>query len=702
MRQFLIFIISFSSVNTFAQVDSEEAANTIMSTCITTDKSGNSYIAGSFEGVVTLGRHTLLSKGQDDIFIAKYSPDGKCLWATRDGGKGSDYASTIGVDNKGNVFIAGRFGNNAAFDLYTFKTVATNEFFVAKYNYSGDLLFVNRSQGDKGSDNIASSIVVTEKGECFVSASLSLPTKIGNEILKGNCLLKFSSTLKYIGASKVGGEVTALARDKKGDIYLTGYFDGIKEFCGKSITSEGLNDIFISKINSSGKCMWTKQLGGESNDIGKNITIDGKGNVIIVGEFNDSIIMAKKRLISYGDTDILWAKYSSGGELLWANSGGSTQFDEVNGVQSGSEGNIYITGKIGGDYADFGSLAVAGIIQDAYILKSNSKGKILWGKLGIGNNECVGIGISGDNKNNIYAVGNFDKKITFDKKSLVTSTAGNCVYLVRMNSKDVFSTLVKVGESDASFDFDPNANYIDVKGKLLAGKKVKKPIVNQIVSLFGSAGDFLESTNTDVFGDFSFKNVDSKKNYNIDFGKNDSIPLDEPIYLAKQSGEIISPVFRNKEGRFKFEILKPTIHKMSLLSEVDPVDAIKDFLKEDSKEKIVTDNIYYAENDFSLSNLEKKRIYHIVKTLKSHKNLYLEISSYTDARGDDDYNMDLSKKRAVEVRDYFISRGVSEDRIQGNGYGETGLLNRCSNDVSDCSEREHSLNRRTEFKFIKN
>lgn len=702
MKSFLFFIICISSVICFAQDNIEEIPNNIMSTCITTDKAGNSYIAGNFEGVVTLGRHTLLSKGEDDIFIAKYSKEGKCLWANRDGGKGSDYATTIGIDNQGNVFVAGRFGNNAKFDLYTFETVAENELFIAKYNYSGDLLYVTRSVGDKGSDNIASSMLITKNGECLVSASLSLTAKIGNEILSGNCLLKFNSTLKYIGGTKIGGEVSSLAKDKKGNIYLTGNFEGTQDFCGKTLTSEGFSDIFISKLNGSGKCIWTKQLGGASADFGKSISVDEKGNVIVAGEFNDSIIMANNSLISYGDQDILWAMYSGGGEILWAKSGGSSQFDAVNGIQSGAGGNIYLTGRIGGEYAEFGAIDVVGIINDAFILKSNSNGKMLWGKLGVGNNSCEGIDFSTDNKKNIYGVGNFDKKITFDENSLVTSSAGNCVYLIKINTKDTYSSLIKVGESDASFDFDPNANYIDVKGKLLTGKKVKKPIVNQIVSLFGSSGNLVESTNTDVFGDFSFKNIDSKKNYNIDFGKNDSIPEGEPIYLAKQTGEIISPIFRNKDGNFKFEILESTIHKLDLLSEVDPIDAVKEFMKGDTKETIITDNIYYAENDFLLSKTEQKKLYRMVKTLRANKNIHIEVLSYTDARGDDKYNLDLSKKRATEVKSYFVSKGVSEERVSGNGYGENKILNRCSNNINDCSEREHSLNRRTEFKFIKN
>ncbi len=62
--------------------------------------------------------------------------------------------------------------------------------------------------------------------------------------------------------------------------------------------------------------------------------------------------------------------------------------------------------------------------------------------------------------------------------------------------------------------------------------------------------------------------------------------------------------------------------------------------------------------------------------------------------------MQLSEMRAKAVVDYILSYGVEAKRVKGKGYGETMILNKCKNSV-ECSEEEHKLNRRTEFKFIK-
>jgi outer membrane protein OmpA-like peptidoglycan-associated protein len=61
--------------------------------------------------------------------------------------------------------------------------------------------------------------------------------------------------------------------------------------------------------------------------------------------------------------------------------------------------------------------------------------------------------------------------------------------------------------------------------------------------------------------------------------------------------------------------------------------------------------------------------------------------------------MDLSQRRAQAAVDYIITKGIDRERLVAKGYGESLLINGCTNDV-ECSEEEHQKNRRTEFKVI--
>ena len=92
---------------------------------------------------------------------------------------------------------------------------------------------------------------------------------------------------------------------------------------------------------------------------------------------------------------------------------------------------------------------------------------------------------------------------------------------------------------------------------------------------------------------------------------------------------------------------------------------------------------------------------HLMPVLQQNPGVKLEIASHTDSRGTISSNQDLSERRAKAVADYLITKGVNSSLLVANGYGETKPLNRCRDGVS-CTEREHAVNRRTEFRLINN
>lgn len=89
----------------------------------------------------------------------------------------------------------------------------------------------------------------------------------------------------------------------------------------------------------------------------------------------------------------------------------------------------------------------------------------------------------------------------------------------------------------------------------------------------------------------------------------------------------------------------------------------------------------------------------IVRFLVDNPTYKIEIASHTDSRGSDEYNLDLSQKRAQAVVDYLVRKGIDKNRLIAKGYGESKLVNKCSNGIT-CSEEEHQQNRRTEFTII--
>ena len=89
----------------------------------------------------------------------------------------------------------------------------------------------------------------------------------------------------------------------------------------------------------------------------------------------------------------------------------------------------------------------------------------------------------------------------------------------------------------------------------------------------------------------------------------------------------------------------------------------------------------------------------LVKLMNDYSDMTIELSSHTDARGSDSYNLKLSQCRAESAVNYLIQQGISSNRLKAKGYGETKLVNKCTNGV-ECSDSEHEQNRRTEFTIL--
>ena len=119
-------------------------------------------------------------------------------------------------------------------------------------------------------------------------------------------------------------------------------------------------------------------------------------------------------------------------------------------------------------------------------------------------------------------------------------------------------------------------------------------------------------------------------------------------------------------------------------------------LKETGEDWINLGLILY---DFDLFNLRpegKLELDKLVRYMKQHPDVFVELQSHTDSRGTYEYNIWLAEQRSQSCVNYIISNGISSSQIIPKGYGERRLKNSC-NDFTVCTEDEHQENRRTEL-----
>lgn len=106
--------------------------------------------------------------------------------------------------------------------------------------------------------------------------------------------------------------------------------------------------------------------------------------------------------------------------------------------------------------------------------------------------------------------------------------------------------------------------------------------------------------------------------------------------------------------------------------------------------------IYFDFDKYNIRSDSEIEVEKVIAAMEKYPSLKIKVNSHTDSRGKDSYNLWLSQKRAESTVNYMVAKGIDSSRLQGEGFGETKLVNQCANGIK-CSKEDHELNRRSEF-----
>ena len=246
----------------------------------------------------------------------------------------------------------------------------------------------------------------------------------------------------------------------------------------------------------------------------------------------------------------------------------------------------------------------------------------------------------------------------------------------------------------------PDADLIfTLKGYLKDTKLNPLPNVEVKIS---SAENVLQTIKTNETGMFVIENLKFKNGISFDVDEtNEKLKNLNILLITDTKNRVIKRLVRGMSGTgFKIELMDLEKTTLSEYTIDDPWLKVLHLKNTKNKDSItVIENINYPLNEYKFDEAGKRILDKVVQILKSNPNLYVEISSHTDSRADDNYNLKLSQKRAQYVVDYLMIHDIEKERLKAIGYGEKKLLNKCGNNVP-CTEEEHAVNRRTEFKVI--
>lgn len=192
------------------------------------------------------------------------------------------------------------------------------------------------------------------------------------------------------------------------------------------------------------------------------------------------------------------------------------------------------------------------------------------------------------------------------------------------------------------------------------------------------------------------------------------LPLESDIVIMDNQKNTVLSTIKSNSASGKFLISLPSgknyginVKKNGYLFYSDNVSisdtaAYKEIVKTIPLEKIkignkiVLKNIFYDFDKASLRPESKSELEQLLKLMNENTTIKIELSSYTDNKGSDEYNLKLSQERAQSVVDYLISKGISKERLVAKGYGESKPIS--DNDT----EIGRQMNRRTEFEVLSN
>ncbi|MBS1550542.1 MAG: SBBP repeat-containing protein [Bacteroidetes bacterium] len=297
---------------------------------IAVDGSGNVYVTGNSYSTAI----------NSDFVTIKYNSNGDSVWVKKyDYFTSYDVATSIAVDNFGNVYVTGGSGSSSG------------DYATIKYNSNGDSLWVRRFNGPGFGEDLATSLILDDSNNVYITG-VCFPGNFGTVKYNSAGVLQWSAIYNAPVAVS-NGETTVISDlDQSHNIYIT----------GRSMGSGTNYDIATVKYNSAGVQQWAARYNGTGNnlDFPYGIKADGSGNVYVTGRSDGSGT----------GYDFVTVKYNLSGDQQWAAryTSAGARGEYATSIDVDGTGNVYITGIMDAN----------GTSLDFTTIKYNSNGEQLW------------------------------------------------------------------------------------------------------------------------------------------------------------------------------------------------------------------------------------------------------------------------------------------------------------------------------------
>jgi hypothetical protein len=411
---------------------------------VATDAARNVYVAGYFTALARVGPTNFMSYGGSDIFLVKYDRNGDPLWATRAGGATNDQARAVVTDSAGNAYLTGHFRGAGMFGTSNIVSRGGEDLFLARLDASGRWLWTSTAGGTNTDEG--RSVAIDGAGHCYVTGVFFGSAVFGTNVVTSGgqmdvVVAKANAGGEWLWARSFGGagfdESRGLAVTASGECYVTGFFNGSAEFPGTNMVSRGGADIFVAKFGPRGDLLWVQQAGGADADEGHALVLDAAGNLHLTGGFAGmaNIFGTDASAQGFpGSMDAFLVKLDADGRPIWFRRGTGSSHDSGNAIAVDAEGDVYASGLFVGS-ASFGSQRLTSTSgqADVFFVKYNRSGDFLWAFQAGGTAYMSGNGLGVDSEGSAYGTGFYRSSTTVGGLILTNNNFGRDAFIVRVD-----------------------------------------------------------------------------------------------------------------------------------------------------------------------------------------------------------------------------------------------------------------------------
>ncbi|TNE46998.1 MAG: hypothetical protein EP343_22030, partial [Deltaproteobacteria bacterium] len=414
------------------------------------------FFMGVVRSETTLGNTTFKNNGGTSAILGKFSSQGAVSWSSQINGEdvGEVVVQGTNTDSNDNIYVKGSFKGTATFG--TFTLTASNktrgDSFVGKLNSKGAWQWVQTYTN--GQVFQEQDPAVDSQGNVYISGLYYTSLTAGTTTLQpasgssnSMFLAKLNTSGQWQWAKSLGTgnfeQINKMALDSSGNVILLGQFPTTTSFDSLTLNSANGGNLFMAKVDGTGKAVWLKGLGTSLKVFPRDIATDSNDNIVIAGFFVSNQPFANTTLTAQGAQENLFvARYTKDGAFQWVRTATSaTGRHLLHKVSINAQGTAYVAGVYNATFS-LGSTtlqtATGGTESHLFVAEIDSAGT--WKRAasaGVGLRSLEVVGLEHTSQGDLYLACNVAGGVFFN-----TSTADTSV-----STQNTFGFVVKLDSS---------------------------------------------------------------------------------------------------------------------------------------------------------------------------------------------------------------------------------------------------------------